>query len=450
MPKHELLIIGSGPSGSAVAKKCAAAGMDVAVADKLFGGTCALYGCTPKKAMENVTSVYWKLRDLQHMGAPERHGFAQWDGLLRNHQQFTTLVTPNTKEMFAAKGITCYEGAAKFTGERTVQVGEDQEVTADNIIIATGAKPREMTVSGAELTITSDDFFSLQKVPRSIVFVGAGYISFELGHIAAACGSQVTIISKDEKPLPQFDPKMVTKLCESANRKGIRLITGYEATGVYGAAGKLRVIAEREKDGDVIETEGAVVLNATGREVVVDLDLEHAHVDYDAHKGIEVDAYYQTSNPHVYAIGDVTGREQFTPVAEREGAVVSHNLQHPDDRQTMDYIGLPKVMFTDPKFGMVGKLEQELQDDGVEFDVHEGDLSDDLLEKSAGNAFAHYRVFTEPEKGKILGAHLLGVHANEAVNLFALAMQTGLTARELERLNLGYPTAMHTNTKLFG
>ena len=450
MPQHDLLIIGSGPSGSSLAKKCAAAGMDVAVADKLFGGTCALYGCTPKKAMETVTSVYWKLRDLQHMGAPERTGFAEWSGLLRNHQQFTTLVTPNTKEMYRSKGITCYEGKACFTGETTVQIGEDQEVTARNIVIATGARPRQMTIDGAELTITSDDFFSLQKLPRSIVFVGAGYISFELGHIAAACGCQVTIISKEEKPLPQFDPKLVTQLCESANRKGIRLLAGYEAIGVYGAAGKLRVVSERGPDGDVIETEAAVVLNATGRDVVVDLDLEEAGVEYDEDEGIEVNEYYQTSNKNVYAIGDVTGREQFTPVADREGEILAHNLQHPKKRKTMDYVGLPKVMFTDPKFGMVGKLESELQDEGVKFDVHEGDLSGDLLEKSSGNAFARYRIFTEPDKGKILGAHLLGVHADEAVNLFALAMQTGLTAAQLEELNLGYPTAMHTNVKLFG
>ena len=449
MPEHELLIIGSGPAGSAVAKTCARAGMDVAVADELFGGTCALRGCTPKKAMETVTSLYWKLRALDHMGAPERMGQTEWSGLLRQHQQFTTLVTANTKEMFRSMGMSVYEGAVRFTGENSVRVGEAEEVTAKTIVIATGAHPREMDISGADLTITSKDFFKLQKLPKSIAFIGAGYISFEMAHIAAACGAQVTIISDEEKPLPHFDPKLVTKLCESANQKGIRLVVGYEAIRVHGSPGRLTVEAKRPQDDDVIRLEAACVFNATGRVVNVDLDLEEAGVDYDEQKGIEVDEHYRTSNKNVYAIGDVTGREQFTPVAEREGSVLAHNLQHPRRKKTFDYVGLPKVMFTDPKMGMVGKLESELEEEGIEYDCHEKNLDGDLLEKAAGNEFAHSRIFTEPDKGKILGAHLLGVHAHETINLFAIAMQIGMTAEDLEGLDLGYPTALHTAKNLF-
>lgn len=208
--KYDLIVIGSGPAGSHVATACAKKGLTVAVADYLFGGTCALRGCTPKKAMESVTSAWWTANHLQGHGFPKLKQPVDWKKLLVHSQEFTALVPSGTKRKFQQAGIDIIEKKVAFANKNTLTDGQSKW-TAKNIVIATGATPRSLDMEGSKHLLTSADFFELPELPKRIVFIGGGYIAFELAHIVAACGSQITIISDEQKPLGAFDSNLVSE-----------------------------------------------------------------------------------------------------------------------------------------------------------------------------------------------------------------------------------------------
>jgi len=441
--EYDLIVIGSGPSGVHVAKDCAKQGKKVAVADFLFGGTCALRGCTPKKAMESVTSAWWVSQHLQGHGFPAIKEFVDWQKLLIHSQEFTALVPSGTKRQLQKNGIDIIEHKLFFKAPQTLSNGQE-EWTAKNIVIATGAKPRTLTMEGAAHLLTSDDFFELPKLPKRIVLVGGGYIAFELSHIAAACGSQVTIINDTDKPLEAFDSNLVSEFIRSTLDKGIEVRLGYQVTAVESIDGQFIIKMKRNGGESIYEVEADAVFNTAGRVPATDsLHLEEAGVDIDEKGKIKLNDYLQSvSNKKVYAVGDVTGKYLFTPVAHWEAAVVSNNLFQ-KRRKKIAYPPVPYVLYGYPKIAGVGKTETQLIAEDIDYEVIGKSLESDLLEKAVHNDFAGFRVLIHPKTKEILGAFILSAKAEESINLFAAIIQLGKKAGDLENLLLAYPTATH-------
>lgn len=438
---YDVIVIGSGPGGSASANKCARKGLKVAMIDVLFGGTCALRGCTPKKAMESVTSLYKEATHLQGHGFPKLESTVDWKALIAHQQQFTTLIPANKKEDLRENGIDVIEGKAKFTGKKTLQVS-DHKYTADKIIIATGAAPTKLPFEGANLLMTSDHFIHLMNLPKRIVFVGGGYIGFELAHIAAAAGSEVTIISREEKPLGAFDHDLVSQLVQATLNQNIRVKLGFEVDKIKQKKKNYLVHVNRTVGDNACMLEADLVVHTAGRMPnIADLDLKKAQVDFDKKEGIKVNEYMQsTSNEYVYAIGDVIGKYPFTPIAGLEARVVVENILDGNQKK-MDYPIVPFVLFAYPKIASVGKTEKQLIEEGTEYKKNQDDTSGSLIEKSVNNHFAGYKVLTDPAGEKILGAHVLGHKADEVINIFAMAMQLDIEIADLKKLSFAYPTA---------
>ncbi|MEM1124106.1 MAG: FAD-dependent oxidoreductase, partial [Bacteroidota bacterium] len=243
----DVLVMGTGPAGSSVAEKCAKAGKEVAIVDRLFGGTCALRGCTPKKAMETVTSAYWKAKALEKAGFPLANKFVDWRKLIANKSRFTSLVPARTKAKFAEKGIQTLTGNATFVDEHTIKVG-DEKIKAKYVVIATGAAPRPLAFSGAKHLINNEDFFDLDHLPQKVVITGGGYVGFEFSHILAACGVEVTILSNEEMPLGAFDSDLVVNLVQATLAKGIEVKLGYEVTQIKKLEQGFEIISKRKDD----------------------------------------------------------------------------------------------------------------------------------------------------------------------------------------------------------
>ena len=438
--QYDLVVIGTGVVGNTVATTCREAGWRVAIIDaRPFGGTCSQRGCDPKKVLAHAAHQLAQVQRLEGKGLAFQDLRLDWPALMRFKRTFTEDVPESTEEKFSEAGIDCYHGRARFAGPNAVAVnGETLE--ARHVCIATGAKPIALGVEGEEHFAYSDDFLELDELPRRIVFVGGGYISFESAHVAVRAGADVHIVHQDGRPLDQFDRDHVELVLEASRAAGIHVHLNHEAKAI-------------EKDGDgyvlVADTnegearfEADLVIHGAGRVPQLgDLDLEKADVEREG-KGVAVNDYLQsTSNPAVYAGGDATMTgKPLTPVANYEAQMIAHNLLHGNE-QTGDYRAIPQVVFTLPTMAAVGITEAEAKEQGLDVRVSGGDASSWYSSRHRGAEHSAYKVIVEKESRHILGAHLVYPHSEEIINLFALAMRNNLPADALEDLLIAYPTS---------
>ena len=444
----EILVIGSGPAGSSVAYRCAKAGKKVVVIDTLFGGTCALRGCTPKKVMETITSAYWEAKALEKTGFPKLQNPISWHELAAHQSKFTSLVPAKTKNKFKERGIKTIVGKAVFVDEHTVKVG-NKKVKAEQIIIATGARPRPLTISGSEYLLTNDGFFALDNLPKKVVIVGGGYIGFEMAHIMAACGAKVTILSNEEMPLKAFDAELVADLVQATLAKGIEVKLGFEADKIEKQTNGYKISCTRN-DGKSFSFKSDLVLHAAGRiPNIEELNVETIGLKLNDKKGIIVNKFLQTQkHKHIYALGDVTGELPFTEIASYEAQIVSHNILN-KRRKSADYKGMPMSVFTYPKLARVGETEDNLKEKGIKYTVHTESYDNSFIQRTKLNTFARYKTLVDKKSGKILGAGILGCCADEMINLLAMAIQQGMTSEQFQDLLLLYPTAGQEAKSLF-
>lgn len=438
--KFDLVAIGTGSGASAVASRCRKAGWQVAIVDsRPFGGTCALRGCDPKKVLVGAAEAVDWVRRMQNQGIRGEQVRIDWPELMRFKKLFTAPVPKHRQEGFAKAGIAAFHGRARFVGPTAIQVGDDV-LQARHVVVATGQRPATLKIPGADHVITSDQFLELDQLPRRIVFIGGGYISFEFAHVAARAGAQVTLLHRGPRPLPRFDPDLVDKLVKRTRELGVdvRLQTQAEAIEKDGN----RFILRASAPGGRQAFEAEMVVHGAGRVPEIDdLNLEKAGVQWDV-RGVKVNEYLQSiSNPAVYAAGDAaaSGGPPLTPVAGYEGQIVAANLLE-GNHQKPDYSGIPTVAFTIPPLAAVGLEERAAREQGLRFKLNYQETSGWYSSRRVNERCSAFKVLVEEETGRILGAHLLGPHADELINLFALAIRSGLRATDLKEMLFAYPT----------
>lgn len=434
----DLVVIGSGSAGSTVAGRCRRAGWSVAVIDELpFGGTCALRGCDPKKVLVGVSEAIDATRRLQGRGIAEE-ATIHWPSLMEFKRSFTDPYPEKKERGLRENGIEVVKGHARFTRPTSIAVS-GRTLEARHVLIATGARPRPIGFAGAELLVTSDKFLDLESLPAAIVFVGGGYISFEFAHVAARAGSSVTILHRGARPLEGFEPDLVEPLVRHSRELGIDVRTETEVTRVESTAGRFLVTATAKGRDEQFVAD--LVVHGAGRVPAIDaLDLQTANISH-TRRGIDVNDYLQSvSNPAVFAAGDVISRgPALTPVAGYDGTIVATNLLNGLTR-TADYAAIPSVVFTIPPLASVGLVESEARRRGWNVEVRSGDMSGWYSSRRLGEAAAAFKTVIERDTGRILGAHLLGPHAGEVINVFALAMRGGVTVEQLKSMLFAYPT----------
>jgi glutathione reductase (NADPH) len=309
------------------------------------------------------------------------------------------------------------------------------------VVIAGGARRATLNIPGEERLTTSTQFLELEQLPPRILFVGGGYIAFEFAHVAARAGPQVQIVHRGARPLERFDPDLVGRLIEATRelRVQVHLQTQVEAVEPWGD-GLLVQVSSMGKT-RTIETDMAI--HSAGRVPEIDdLDLETGGVAREV-RGVTVNEYLQSvSNPAVYAAGDsvASGGFPLTPVAGMQGAIVASNLLQGNHR-TPDYRGIPSVVFTVPPLASVGFQEAAAREQGLRFRTNYQDTASWYSSRRVGLRHSGFKVLVEEETERILGAHLLGVHAEEVINLFALAIRSGLRAPDLRHMVYTYPTS---------
>ncbi len=439
--KFDLVVIGTGAGGSTVTHKCRKAGWDVAIVDsRPFGGTCALRGCDPKKVLVGAAELIDWNRRMKEKGVSAKSTEIDWQELMAFKKTFTEPVPENRENAYAKAGIAVFHGRAHFLDKTTVKIGEDI-LTGRYVHIAAGAKPAILGIPGEEYLTTSTQFLEMEKLPERIVFVGGGYIAFEFAHVASQAGAQIKILHRGARPLEGFDPDLVDSLVEATRDMGIDLKLNTTVESVEKNGDQFVVTASA---GDIRQTfEADMVVHSAGRSPDIDdMDLEKAGIER-GKNGILVNEYLQSvSNPLVYAAGDGadSGGLPLTPVAGVEGLAAASNLLKGNHRQP-NYLGVPTVVFTLPPLASVGLQEDEAAKQGLKFEVKHGDTSGWYSSRRIGLKYSGYKTLVEEDTGRILGAHLLGGHAEEVINIFALAIRTGLKAEDLKTMIYAYPTS---------
>jgi glutathione reductase (NADPH) len=437
----DVIVLGTGSAAQNVAYTCREAGWSVAVVDsRPFGGTCQLRGCDPKKVLVGVAElVDWSHR-MQGKGVSAPMLSLNWPDLIRFKRTFTDPVPEGTEHSFAEAGITTRHGRAHFVDRTSVQVGSDT-LLGRHVVIATGARHASLGMAGEELLTTSTQFLELEELPPRVAFVGGGYIAFEFAHIAARAGARVQVLHRGTHPLNKFDPDLVSQLVQATRELGVEVRLNTVVAAIERQGDHLLVHARTGAQEHTVEAD--LVVHAAGRVPEIDdLELEVAGVSREK-DGVSVNAYLQSvSNPAVYAAGDAVASGGFplTPVAGMQGDIVARNLLE-GNRHTPNYTGIPSVVFTTPPLAGVGLLEEVARAQGLRFTRHSEDTSGWYSTLRVALPHTGFKVLVEEGTERILGAHLLGLHAEEVINLFALAMRAGLRATDLKQMVYAYPTS---------
>jgi glutathione reductase (NADPH) len=438
--KFDLVVLGSGTAASSIASQCRAVGWRVAVVDRHpFGGTCALRGCVPKKVMAHAVSVVDASGRIRDKGIAAPAATIQWPALKRFARSFTESIPERTERDFQRQGIACYHGAACFVGPRKVRIG-DAVLTGRHIAIATGAEPARLPIDGAEHLATSDDFLVLHRMPSSVVFVGGGYIAFEFSHVAACAGAKVTILQRGQLPLKNFDPDIVAVLVERTRRLGVnihldQMVTRVEKTGEGYMVHSLR-------DGGRASFEADLAVHSAGRRPAIqDLDLKAGQVQVEDGR-VKVDERLRSvSNDAVHVAGDAAQRgPALTPVAALDAQIVVNSLLG-RNAPAPSYRSVPSVVFTSPPLARVGLSEAQARAQLPHLKIKSEATSSWFSAKHTGELCAGYKTLVDAAADRIVGAHLMGPEAHEAINLFALAIQHDIPASALRQEPLAFPTS---------
>ena len=438
--EYDLIVLGTGDAGQIVALAAAKEKWKVAIIEKkAVGGTCALWGCVPKKVLISGEELANFSQRMAAAGLSSKTT-PDWSELMAFKQRLTGSFSENSRSSLQKHGIDIYQGRASFVGEAAIRMG-DVILQGSHIHIATGACPRPLKIPGEEFMTTSSEFLYLAELPQRLVFIGGGYISFEFAHLAARYGRKVTIIHRSEEVLKKFDPDLVTLLVRASEKLGITVAINQPLMRIEKKSDELLVIVQA---GGVEKVYCAdMVVHGAGRVPdIADLNLKAAGIDA-SQDGVIVNEYLQsTSNPRVYAAGDAAaGGQPLTPVAMAEGQVAADNLIDGSKRRRADYRVVPSVVFTLPKLASVGLQETEASRQGLQYDVKFRETADWLHNRRINEPFAGFKIILDRSTGRVLGAHLLDSHADDLINLFALAMQHNLTAADIKQVLYAYPTA---------
>ncbi len=430
MEDYDVVVIGSGAAGLTAAYKCILKRKRVAVIDSgPIGGTCALRGCDPKKVLYGGAEFVDFHNRMKDLATSKKDISVDWHSLMEFKRTFTDNLPEEMEEFLKELGIHTYHGKARFTDENTIGVG-DSSLTAEYIVIATGAKPIKLNIPGEEFLTTSDQFLNTDQLPHDIIFVGGGFISFEFASIAARAGVNVTILHRSDNFLKRFDPDLVDEVIEASTQAGINILPHNEVKEIVREDNKLKVITNEGS------YQGDMVVHGAGRVANLDLDLEKGNIETRG-GGIAVNEYMQSiSNPRVYSAGDCTeSSRKLTPLANIEGGIAATNILEGNTKE-VNYIGIPAVVFTFPPLGSVGTSEKQ-----QECQVVFKDQSDWYTAKRIKLSHAASKVIID-EEDRIVGAHYLGPDAQEVINFFSLAMRIGLTASQLKDLayTFAYPS----------
>ncbi|MDJ1468624.1 dihydrolipoyl dehydrogenase [Xanthocytophaga flava] len=443
----DVIVIGSGPGGYIAAIRCAQLGMKTAIIEKYpaLGGTCLNVGCIPSKALLDSSEHYY---NAAHSFA--QHGIAIKDmqldfgQMIKRKEEVVGQMTKGVEFLMNKNKITTYIGFGSFVDKNTVKVksndGQEQQISAKNIIIATGSKPSSFPSMPIDKkrVISSTEALKLPEVPKHLIVIGAGVIGAELGSVYARLGAKVSFVEFAASMIPTMDGTMGKELQKSMRKLGADFYFSHKVTSVENKGDSVVVRAENNKGG-LLELEGDYCLVSVGRRPYTDgLELEKAGLKTDERGRIAVNDHLQTEVSNIYAIGDVIRGAMLAHKAEEEGVFVAETIagQHPH----INYLLIPGVVYTWPEVAAVGYTEEELKTNGTPYKAGTFPFKALGRARASMDTDGLVKVLAHAETDEILGVHMIGARVADMIAEAVVAMEFRAAAEDVGIMSHAHPT----------
>lgn len=434
----DLIAIGGGSGGLAVAEKAAHFGRKVAIIEAArLGGTCVNNGCVPKKVMWYAAHLAHAVDDATAFGVPSQRGATNWQKLIQGRDAYIRTINRYWDGYVKDSGIRRINGKARFVDAHSVAV-DGQIYTAEHIVIATGGRPIVPPVPGAALGITSDGFFELQQRPKKVAVVGGGYIAVELGGLLQALDAEVSLFALEDRIMERFDT-MISQVLESEMRaQGIDIRPGFHVAALRQTE---QGIAVQSNNGEWVDGFDTVIWAVGRAPNTADLNLSAAGIKAQANGVIPVDDYQNTNVSGVYAIGDITGQAALTPVAIAAGRHLAERLFDYQTKAHVDYDMIPSVVFSHPPIGTVGMHECQARETYDEVTIYQTQFTPMRYALAAHGSTTAMKLVCAGPKETVVGIHVIGDGADEMLQGFAVALKMGATKRDFDRTIAIHPTS---------
>jgi glutathione reductase (NADPH) len=441
MSEHDvdLFVIGAGSGGVRAARIAAGHGASVMVAEEYrVGGTCVIRGCVPKKLLVYASRFADEFEDAAGFGWTVGKPSFDWASLIANKDSEIARLELAYETALERAGVAIVKSRAVLEDPHTVFLqATGERIRARHILVATGAAPHlGPPIMGIEHVISSNQAFHLETLPNRVLVQGGGYIAVEFAAIFNGLGAEVTLVYRGENILRGFDEDLRAHLRTEMERRGIRIITGNTVTAVDKTPGSLRA---ELSDGGAVAVDK--VMFATGRLPNVDgFGLEAAGVRLASNGGIKVDAYSQTSVPHIHAVGDVTNRINLTPVAIREGHAFADTV-FGNKPTRVDHADVPTAVFSEPELGTIGLTEAQARASLNKVDIYKTMFRPMKATLSGRDTRVFMKLVVDGTSGRVVGCHIVGADAGEMIQLIGIAVKMNATKADFDAVMALHPTA---------
>ena len=446
--QFDVIVVGGGPGGYVSAIRCAQLGLKTAIVEKYstFGGTCLNVGCIPSKALLDSSEHYYnashtfathgiKLKDLK-VDMPQ---------MIARKNEVVEQTTGGITYLFKKNKVTAFQGLGSFIDKNTINIkktdGSTEQITAKNIVIATGSKPTTLPFIQVDKKriITSTEALNLTEVPKHLILIGGGVIGLELGSVYARLGAKVTVVEFSDAIIGTMDKTLGTELLKSLKKIGMEFLLSHKVTGAKVSGNKVTVTAD-DPSGKSISIDGDYCLLAVGRTAYTEgLGLDKLGITVDERgKKIPVNDHLETTVPGIYAIGDVVRGAMLAHKAEDEGVYVAERIA--GQKPHINYNLIPGVVYTWPEVASVGYTEEQLKEKGVQY------KSGSFPFKASGRARASMdtdglvKVLADATTDEILGVHMIGPRVADVIAEAVVAMEFRASAEDIARICHAHPT----------
>ncbi len=447
MNSFDVVVIGSGPGGYVSAIRCAQLGFKTAIIEKYatLGGTCLNVGCIPSKALLASTHFVEEMAHFADHGI-EITGEVNVDlqKMIARKQAVVDQTCGGVKFLMDKNQITVFEGVGSFENATTLNVtkkdGSVEQIQAKHTIIATGSKPSTLPFIklDKERIITSTEALELKQVPEHLVIIGGGVIGLELGQVYLRLGAKVSVVEYADRVLPTMDSAVSKELTKVLKKQGMKFFVSHKVQGVERQGDVVRVTAENKK-GEIVTLEADYALVAVGRRPYTDgLNAEAAGVKLTQRGQVEVNDHLQTTASNIYAIGDVVRGAMLAHKAEEEGVMVAEFLA--GQRPHINYNLIPGVVYTWPEVAAVGKTEEQLKEQSVDYKV--GNFPFKALGRARASADTNgfVKILADKNTDEVLGIHMVGARAADLIAEAVTAMEFRASAEDISRMSHAHPT----------
>lgn len=454
--KYDVIVIGSGPAGYVAAIRCGQLGLNTACVEKwtndagkqVLGGTCLNVGCIPSKALLESSHKYEEAKhdfDVHGIGLDDLE--INVPKMIERKDTIVKNLTGGIASLFKANGVTSIQGTGKLLAGKQVEVTDSKGgVTvydAENVILATGSKPVE--IPPAPLTeghiVDSTGALNFDEVPKRLGVIGAGVIGLELGSVWARLGSEVTVLEAQDTFLSAVDQQIAKEALKQFKKQGLDIKLKARVTGTDIKRGLVNVAYEDTKGAQELKVDKLIV--AVGRQPVTeDLLAADSGVNLDERGFIFVDDHCNTGVPGVYAVGDVVRGPMLAHKGSEEGVMVAERIA--GQKTEVNYDTIPGVIYTNPEISSVGRTEEQLKADGVEYNVGTCPFAASGRAMAANDTTGLIKVLADAKTDRVLGVHMIGAHTSELIAQAVIAMEFGSSAEDLGLTMFAHPTLSET------